>query len=508
MDEQQKQEINTLFQIFERKGNYQVAKAIIKILKWYGKDAEDLLLEDLEDWEIPKGPLGFVETMHPQIIVEALGYIKSEKAVKPLVKLFKRIRNLQYSIVDALDLIGGAEVSHALTELLLYGSSDNSALFLNVLDTIEETLIKFRTDEAVQVLTQLFETTEEIEVKISVAIVLAAWNQNNALNYLLTVLKDPNTFGLLEERSIIQTVFRTVGKFAIPALIELLQSDEPAVIVRVLKVFDKWTIDDYLPEIVEPIINLLSSDNPEIRSTAVLLIGKLKDKQAVKPLIKVLAEEDPDVRRTAIFSLGQLKDAQALTSLQNFPRVNNDDATNLTLDWALSRFGISPQIPEQSAKVPEAALTSGWTLERKVDITEYLKWLREDKFSVTPIVYKLLENLVGLTFELLPDAAYPDNTIYLKFDLETLEYVLKQMEEKDIYEFAEYQINSVLCPIGGYDYGGYIYPVLVDSEGLFYKEQDGLFSLKGVCWQQLLNHSVNFDFGVKLPSFFGDFNDK
>ncbi|MBI4777586.1 HEAT repeat domain-containing protein [Candidatus Desantisbacteria bacterium] len=65
-------------------------------------------------------------------------------------------------------------------------------------------------------------------------------------------------------------------------------------------------------QVVEPIVQSLSSQDPSVRKAAVHALGATNDSRAIKPLINVLEDEDPGVRKTVIEVLSKIGDSQVI----------------------------------------------------------------------------------------------------------------------------------------------------------------------------------------------------
>jgi len=66
---------------------------------------------------------------------------------------------------------------------------------------------------------------------------------------------------------------------------------------------------------VEPLIDAIKDENPDVREAAAYLLGSIADRRAVKPLIKALGDSENEVRQTAAFALGEIKDPRAIEPL-------------------------------------------------------------------------------------------------------------------------------------------------------------------------------------------------
>lgn len=59
---------------------------------------------------------------------------------------------------------------------------------------------------------------------------------------------------------------------------------------------------------VEPLIQVLGAEDPDIRENAAATLGKIKDERAVQPLIKLLTDEEWEVEKGATDALIAIKE--------------------------------------------------------------------------------------------------------------------------------------------------------------------------------------------------------
>ena len=83
-----------------------------------------------------------------------------------------------------------------------------------------------------------------------------------------------------------------------------------------LAILDMLSQAQYFDEkIVQPVSQLLTDDDPEVRSQAIELLGSTKNKNAVPALIGILSDTNKDIRLSAIDALGAIGDNQAVPVL-------------------------------------------------------------------------------------------------------------------------------------------------------------------------------------------------
>lgn len=106
---------------------------------------------------------------------------------------------------------------------------------------------------------------------------------------------------------------------------------------------------------VEPLIQDLKNENPDVRSRAAKELGRIRDNRAVKPLIAALeASQVLDVQSAAAEALGDIKDARALRPL--IAVLTNPKRSNATRSSAAAALG---KIGRPAVEPLIAALSDG-----------------------------------------------------------------------------------------------------------------------------------------------------
>jgi len=85
---------------------------------------------------------------------------------------------------------------------------------------------------------------------------------------------------------------------------------------------------------VDPVIQLLNDEDPEVRFSAAIILGEIGDKKAVEPLIQAL--EDTKARAIAAQALGKIGDVKAVEPLILALKI---DASNLVRGAAARALG-------------------------------------------------------------------------------------------------------------------------------------------------------------------------
>lgn len=59
---------------------------------------------------------------------------------------------------------------------------------------------------------------------------------------------------------------------------------------------------------IDPLINALEHENPEIQLQAAQILGKIGDKKALDPLLESLRNENPEFRREVTLAISEIID--------------------------------------------------------------------------------------------------------------------------------------------------------------------------------------------------------
>jgi hypothetical protein len=104
----------------------------------------------------------------------------------------------------------------------------------------------------------------------------------------------------------------------------------------------KSRIADALADIggpaIDPVIGLLEDSNPETRSEAARILGRIAPARAVGPLLEKLSDKDVNVRFKAIEALGKIRSSEAVEPLISILESKTKDLSRLAA-VALGRIG-------------------------------------------------------------------------------------------------------------------------------------------------------------------------
>jgi len=101
---------------------------------------------------------------------------------------------------------------------------------------------------------------------------------------------------------------------------------------------------------VQPLIGLLRSPRPAVRSGAAHALGKLQARDAVYPLIRLLRDSDRNVRMGAVYALRQIGDKRGLDAIATSVQ-DTDQEVERAAERALSGEGYQEQLNKAKRKI-------------------------------------------------------------------------------------------------------------------------------------------------------------
>ena len=101
---------------------------------------------------------------------------------------------------------------------------------------------------------------------------------------------------------------------------------------------------------VKPLIGLLRSSRPAVRSGAAHALGKLQARDAVEPLIWLLRDGDRNVRMGAVYALRQIGDNRGLDAIAASVQ-DSDQEVERAAERALSGEGYQEQLNKAKRKI-------------------------------------------------------------------------------------------------------------------------------------------------------------
>jgi HEAT repeat protein len=158
------------------------------------------------------------------------------------------------------------------------------------------------------------------------------------------------------------------------------------------------------PSAVEPLAELLSTQDPDVRWWAARALAEVGGNGAVDPLVGVLTDSDPDMRACAALALGRVGDARAAPALAGRLADESAFVASIAAD-ALSMIGepaVSPLLDMLSHASPHARLLAVRALGRigaNSAIAHLFGALEDPSYLVRYYAQEALESLgVGMVF--------------------------------------------------------------------------------------------------------------
>lgn len=264
---------------------------------------------------------------YPAII--ALGEIGDPSATEHLVPLIEDDM-LKQAVVEALGRIGDVSAVSVLADTLSH--SDNSirndtiAALVGIQSKVDEQIItsgkilpsikKTLDDEdLIEHILKSLKSTER-EVKKNAVIAVGWLKEKRAVKELIESLSDYE----LEEYVVGSLV--SIGKDALPELVDCLSNSEPKVRVSIIRCIG-W-MDNM--DGIKACIPCLSDDNIEVRLQAIMaMTNALHLKEVEGALFAMLSDPDPDVGGPLIEALGNSSSPSLVSKLHN--ELSCDDLT-------------------------------------------------------------------------------------------------------------------------------------------------------------------------------------
>ncbi len=155
---------------------------------------------------------------------------------------------------------------------------------------------------------------------------------------LRAALRDP---AAEVRENVVQLVVNLKGEFRSPLLLDALQDDSPAVLVKAMEAASK----ELGEAAVERIVGALSDPHPEVREAAANALGKLGSEKAVTALLDVLADKEEDVRWFAVESLRKLEATRAVPQLCELVQKDLSPRVREIACGALAELGQPAAVP-------------------------------------------------------------------------------------------------------------------------------------------------------------------
>ncbi len=334
--------------------NAGVSQMTVNALVKIGPPAADALLAALP------GRTGRTETG----ILQALGKIKSRRAVEELIKKLSSEDDLvRRAATVALTEIGDPKAEehmvmmltdrdphvrmYATVGLMQFGGRLSIRLLLNALRSEETRWL------AVKILDKIGPRGVD-ELIAALKDKNLQWYASQTLTKLDGAVLPQLQEGLKSDDEVIRNNIAMIlgdvkDKRAVAALLEAMKDDSRSVALAASSLV---SIGD--PSAVEPLIQCLTHPNEQVRLYAAYALGHLRDERAIDPLIACLKERDAGIRGIAAYSLGLLRSKKAVIPLTSVIS-DGDENVRMSAIYALGKIGdmrVTPFIKERYQKDP------------------------------------------------------------------------------------------------------------------------------------------------------------
>ncbi len=235
--------------------------------------------------------------------VEALGSLRDERAVDPLIEaLHDESWRVKASAIKALKNFNDIRILDALIDLFgespAYGGRNQAAeVFLSIAEkTFEKRVYVYRKDNTRQI-SEHFGVVRKGTIQRIIHPV--------AVDKLINAINKSDSKVKLK---VLQIIHRFEDERIEPALIKLLNDPSNLVRRRAANILTNYGNSKAVPALI---ISLQDQD-ASVRAAAAKALGEIQDKRGIKPLIEKLNDNNDSVKKAALNSLGQFDDPRVL----------------------------------------------------------------------------------------------------------------------------------------------------------------------------------------------------
>jgi len=238
----------------------------------------------------------------------ALGRIGSEKAIEPLIKALATDKEsgVRWGAASALGRIGSERAIEPLIKVL--ATDKESDVRVRAADALGD----IRSEKAIELLIKALATDKESDVRVRAAYALGSVGSEKAIEPLITALATDKESDVRERAAY---ALGSVGsEKAIEPLIKALATDKRSVVRgRAAYALGRRGSE----KAIEPLIKALTTDKRSgVRGRAASALGDTGSEKAIEPLIKALAiDEKSGVRGSAASALGDTGSEKAIEPL-------------------------------------------------------------------------------------------------------------------------------------------------------------------------------------------------
>ena len=238
-------------------------------------------------------------------IAFALGQIRSEKAVEPLIEALTTAKDVDIR-TSAADALGWIRSERAVEPLLdAFHNEKVRRRAANALGNIGS-------EKAVEPLIEALTTAKEADVRASAADALGEIGSEKAVKSLIRALTNDKRANV--RASAASALGQIRGEKAVESLIDALIADK-RITVRASAAYSLGELGS--ERAVEPLIEALATaKEADVRASAAFALGMIGSESAVEPLIEALnTDKDADVRGSAAYALKEIESEKAVAPL-------------------------------------------------------------------------------------------------------------------------------------------------------------------------------------------------
>jgi HEAT repeat protein/energy-coupling factor transporter ATP-binding protein EcfA2 len=349
--------INSLWSLYQTAEFKPLEEKVVKVLSFIKPDnIIDLLIEDLKSkgsyvrWGAASalGDIKSERAIEPLIkalatdedsgvrwgAASALGDIKSEKAIEPLIKALTTDKEIvvRWGAASALGDIKSEKAIEALIKVLTTNKESDVRL------TAASALGDIKSEKTIEALIKALATDKEGDVRWRAALALGSAGSEKAIEALIKALATDKE-GDVRWRAAL-ALGSAGSEKAIEPLIEALTIDKRSV-VRGSAAYVLGNIGS--EKAIEPLIKALTTDRRSgVREGAASALGGIGGEKAIETLIKALAtDEKNSVRQTAAHALGEIGSEKAIETL--IKALATDEAFTVRLSAASALGGMGSE---------------------------------------------------------------------------------------------------------------------------------------------------------------------
>jgi HEAT repeat protein len=248
-----------------------------------------------------------------------------------------------------------------------------------------QSLRAFGDSRAIATLLDLLHDTEDNSARSFAANILGQMGNPSVIADLIHALADPE---ISVRKSVVATLGNLQDARAIQPLIQTLASKDENSSVRARAALSLGDLRDFGGTKAATILRTMcenTAESTQVRGCAAIGWARLKDEAALNPLLNMLSDSDPELRRLTAIALGWLADARAVDHLIQSLQDDNDAGVRSGAVFALDKIGDSRAFESLLAALNDESPAVRW------NVVEALSSF-DDKRRVDVLVEALKQN--------------------------------------------------------------------------------------------------------------------